>query len=100
MKIRINKFWQNTQGVQVQAGDYEASDLPSGIAQYLVSNGHAVVIESASEPVNEGQADSEPSERDQLEAEYERLYDRKPSSNMKTETLVRRIAEALNDDTD
>lgn len=98
MKIQINKFWQNTRGVRVEAGEYEASDLPVGIAQYLVDNDHAVVIESVEDDENPKSIPS--AERAKLEAEYERLYDRKPSSQMKTETLVQRIAEALADDTD
>lgn len=47
MKIEINKFYQNTKGQQVQAGEHDASDLPTGLAQYLVDNGHASVVEEA-----------------------------------------------------
>lgn len=46
MRIRIQKHYQNTSGQQVQPGDYDASDLPGELAQYLVDNGHAERIDN------------------------------------------------------
>ena len=50
MRINLGLFWQNTQGVKVNAGEHDAKDLPDGIAEYLVKHGHAIVIEEQ-EPI-------------------------------------------------
>ena len=45
MKIKVHSFYQDIKGNKVKAGEYDSADLKNGIAQYLVDNGHAVVIE-------------------------------------------------------
>lgn len=99
MRIKIDKFYQNTKGQQVEAGEYNASDLPNGLAQYLVDNDHAIVIKSeaveanAADSVIEVADSNDESERASLSAEYEALAGRKPSSNIKLETLRARVNE-------
>lgn len=111
MRIYVDRFYQNTKGDKVQAGEHNASDLPSGLAQYLVDNGHAVVIEAKEEikravtlsendgnSVNITSDDELVSEHDRLSAEYEALTGKAPAWNIGIDTLRQRIADLRSDD--
>ncbi len=46
MRIRLSSFYQNVNGVQIPAGEYDGKDgVLRGLAGYLVDTGHAVVIQ-------------------------------------------------------
>ena len=46
MTIQVLNFYSKRGGINIEAGVYEASDPAlHGLADYLVTNGHAVVIE-------------------------------------------------------
>lgn len=100
MRIKIDKFWQNIKGVQVDAGEYEETDLPLGVARYLVENGHAVAVDApVSEPEPEPVEDAvvtvsnEDTERESLIAEYEALTGESPAWNIGIDTLKARLEE-------
>jgi len=53
-RIKLDRYYQNTNGVKLTPGEYDAGDLPKGLAAYLVQTDHAVIIEGeADEPVDD-----------------------------------------------
>ena len=110
MRIKLDKFYQNVKGQRVQAGEYDASELPNGLAQYLVETEHATVIEADSKPIARQRADKtltpddvealnpEVSVFDELKAEYEALAGEAPPWNIKLETLRARVEELRDED--
>lgn len=110
MRIKLEKPYQNVKGQQVKAGEHDASDLPNGLAQYLLDTEQATLVEG-SVPVKRTRADKtltpadvgviantanedDTSEFDRLSAEYEALYGQPPAWNIKLDTLRARVNEA------
>ncbi len=125
MKIYLKQRYRGalTNEQWLAYGEHDASELPDGLAQYLVDNGHATVIEAESKPIARSRADKtitpdevanvEPdmeyhnelmkqsgrpraltqAERNELFDEYEELSGSKPPHNIGDATLQARVEE-------
>lgn len=100
MKIELTRRYRGmlTDEEPIEPGTYHDTDLPTGLAQYLVDNGHAGLLSESTETIPQETA-PEGNERDLLEAQYQVLYGKAPHPNTKDDTLRQRIEEALADDT-